>query len=271
MNCWNTSQFFDEKLRTKMIYFVLLSSPTSLQRWSIIATMHSPTHQVYTVEIDSAIALNCTAHFETSSSIEVEITPICPNMIHDNIEISSNEKNNLGKVSSDMYETCEDGETSETSESRDAGWHNLLPPTHAPSTPWRRPRGQPDCPQKVLGQSQLGRARRLARLSLLRLRLSSVVVDFKICRWLLNIDGTNIEWGQKYEIFDLWPFLTGGRSSIWGKTHESCVDCSKPWRPATFFLYIFVQLHFLCTLLFAPLAILLEFLVTRVSNGCGEV
>ena len=72
--------------------------------------MHSPTHQVYTVEIDSAIALNCTAHFETSSSIEVEITPICPNMIHDNIEISSNEKNNLGKVSSDMYETCEDGE-----------------------------------------------------------------------------------------------------------------------------------------------------------------
>ena len=193
MNCWNTSQFFDEKLRTKMIYFVLLSSPTSLQRWSIIATMHSPTHQVYTVEIDSAIALNCTAHFETSSSIEVEITPICPNMIHDNIEISSNEKNNLGKVSSDMYETCEDGETSETSESRDAGWHNLLPPTHAPSTPWRRPRGQPDCPQKVLGQSQLGRARRLARLSLLRLRLSSVVVDFKICRWLLNIDGTNIE------------------------------------------------------------------------------
>ena len=160
------------------------------------------------------------------------------------------------------------GETSETSESRDAGGTTF---PHAPSTPWRGPRGQPDCPQKVLGQSQLGRARRLARLSLLRLRLSSVVVDFKICRWLLNIDGTNIEWGQKYEIFDLWPFLTGGRSSIWGKTHESCVDCSKPWRPATFFLYIFVQLHFLCTLLFAPLAILLEFLVTRVSNGCGEV
>ena len=86
------------KVKDKDDFFGLLSSPPSLQRWSIIATMHSPTHQVYTVEIDSAIALNCTAHFETSSSIEVEITPICPNMIHDNIEISSNEKIIWGKL-----------------------------------------------------------------------------------------------------------------------------------------------------------------------------
>ena len=49
------------KCRRTMIDFVLLSSPPSLQRWSIIAKkMHSPTHQVYTVEIDSAIVLNCT-------------------------------------------------------------------------------------------------------------------------------------------------------------------------------------------------------------------
>ena len=65
----------------------------------------SPTHQVYTVEIDSAIALNCTAHFETSSSIEVQITSICQNMITHEFPPSLK---TTGESKLDMYESCED-------------------------------------------------------------------------------------------------------------------------------------------------------------------
>ena len=64
------------------------------------------------------------------------------------------------------------------------------------------------------------------------------------------------------------------------KHMKAVLIAESPGAQPLFGFYIFVQLCFLCTLLFAPLAILLEFLagqilleflVTRVSNGCGEV